>query len=80
MYEFAVNKLKLARAIAETTAENNGKTPAEEVVKDRYVKLRGLLTEDHAEATDKPRAIMAPKSPRPASVPKTPKAPKADKE
>ncbi len=67
MYEFAVNQLKLQRAIAETTRENSGKTPSEEVVKERYVKLKGLLVEDHADATDAPRRVMAPKSTRPAA-------------
>lgn len=76
MYDFAVNKLKLQRAIAETTRENGGKTPSEEVVKERYIKLRGLLAEEHAEATDAPRNVMAPKSARPATPAKAPKATK----
>lgn len=58
MYEFAVNPLKLQRAIAETTEENGGKTPAEEIVEARYVKLGGLLEKDEEKATDVPRRAM----------------------
>lgn len=61
-YAFAANKLKLQRAIGEVTAENSGKVPADEVVKERYIKLGGLLIAEEEAKTAAPRKIMAPKS------------------
>lgn len=67
MYEFAVNPLKLQRAIDELTKEahENGIKDfklTEEAVKARYVKLLGLLREEEEAKTAAPRAIMkAPK-------------------
>lgn len=61
-YTFATNKLKLQRAIAETTRDNGGKLPADEIVKEHYVKLGGLLAAEEESKTAAPRAKMAPKS------------------
>lgn len=61
-YTFAVNPLKLQRAVAETTRENGGAVPADDVVKERYVKLGGLLAAEEEATTAKPRAVMAPKT------------------
>lgn len=61
MYEFAVNQLKLQRAIAELTKEH-GKTPSEDIVKERYVKLAGLLQEEAEVKTAEPRKKMVKKS------------------
>ena len=57
-YTFAVNKLKLQRALAETTKENGGKVPSDEVVKERYIALQGLLVTEEEAKTAAPRAAM----------------------
>lgn len=56
-YSFAVNKLKLQRAIGELAAEGK-KNPTQEEVKARYVKLLGLLAEEEEAKTDAPRRVM----------------------
>lgn len=55
--DFAVNKLKLQRAIGELTKEL-GKAPTEAEVKERYVKLGGLLIEEEEAKTAAPRLAM----------------------
>lgn len=62
-YLFAVNKLKLQRAIAELTEEAKEKGTkdfklTEDAVKARYVKLLGLLAEEEEAKTAAPRAAM----------------------
>lgn len=56
--DFAANKMKLQRAIEETTKENGGVPAAEDVVKARYIKLGGLLTEEEEVKTAVPRSKM----------------------
>ena len=57
-YSFAVNTLKLQRAINAATLEAGGKTPSDELVKAHYVKLGGLLAEEEESATALGRKIM----------------------
>lgn len=66
MYDFAVNKLKLQRAIAELNAEaveadKKNYSPTEEEVKERYVKLQGMLVAEEEVKTAAPRAAMKAK-------------------